>query len=279
MGAVEKGNPASPDLGFAAEDDAGARGRPQKAPGDGAGLHVDPGGRLLLPARLRRGREPGARSPFRPPAASAAASSLETKLPTLNQSRNATLPPPQPTRRAVLSPSSALALALSSPPALPPRRRCQGPRRGCAGHCSASGLSWAWGSSASQVRAGSWLRVDRAGAEFRDQNSGHKPLPAPPSSRSTPTLLPHLEPGPCPLSLFPPTHTGDPAPRLLARPGFYPALVEILGALPRPSHALETPCLPCPFPGYLSTLCYAPWSTDCHPPQSWSGKTRSPQLL
>lgn len=215
---------------------------------------------MLLPARLRRGRELGARSPSRPPAASAAAPSLETKLPTLNQSRNATLPPPQPTRRAVLSPSSAL--ALSSPPALPPRRRCQGPRRGCAGRCSASGLPWAWGSSASQVRAGSWLRVDRAGAELRDQISGHKPLPAPPSSRSTPTLLPHLAPGPFPLSLFPSTQTGDPASRLLAGPGICPTLFEILGALPHPSHALETPCLPCPFPGYLSTLCYAPWSTD-----------------
>ena len=36
------------------------------------------------------------------------------------------------------------------------------------------------------------------GAEFPDQISGHKPLPAPPSSRSTPTLLPHLEPWPFP---------------------------------------------------------------------------------
>lgn len=126
---------------------------------------------------------------------------METKLPTLNQSPNATLPPPQPTRRAVLSPSSAL--ALSSPPALPPRRRCRGPRRGCAGRRSASGLPWAWGSSASQVRARSRLGVDRAGAEFPDQLSGRKPLPAPPSPRSTPTPLPTLRPG---LSLHPSSH-------------------------------------------------------------------------
>ena len=47
----EKDNPAAaqaptPDLRIVtAEDDAGACGRPQKAPGDGAGFHTDPRGR------------------------------------------------------------------------------------------------------------------------------------------------------------------------------------------------------------------------------------------
>lgn len=84
------------------------------------------------------------------------------------------------------------------------------------------------------------------GAEFPGQISGHQPFLAPPSSRPTPTLLPHLEPWPFPpLSLLPPTYTGDPASRLLARPDLYPTLFfEILGALPNPTSCPGYPVSP-----------------------------------
>lgn len=250
----------TPDLRVAAGDDAGARGRLQRASGVWAGLQVDPGGRSLLPARLHRGRAPGARSPSRLPAASTTAPSLETKLPTLNQSLSATLPPPHPTRRAaprraVLEPSSAL--ALPSPPVFPPQRRCQGPRQGCAGLCSASGLPWTWRSSASQVRAhpcSGWTEG------FLRLRSDHMPLLAPPSPgshASAPTLSLGL------LSLLP-THTLHPSRSWV-----------LFRTQPRTP---ETPCRPCSHPGYLLTL-RAPWSTDWHLSHSWPTKTRSPQLL
>lgn len=203
----------TPDLRVAAGDDAGARGRLQKASGVWAGLHVDPGGRSLLPARLHQGRAPGTRSPSRLLAASATAAtaatapSLETKLPTLSQSLSATLPPPHPThraapRRAVLEPSSAL--ALPSPPVFPPQRRCQGPRQGCVGLCSASGLPWTWRSSASQVRAhpcSGWTEG------FLRPRSDHMPLLAPPSSGSH-ASAPTLSLG---LLFLLPTHTPHPS--------------------------------------------------------------------
>lgn len=46
VGGDYEGQPCIPhNLRVAAGDDAGLAQPPQKAPGDGAGLHVDPGGR------------------------------------------------------------------------------------------------------------------------------------------------------------------------------------------------------------------------------------------
>lgn len=89
----------------------------------------------------------------------------------------------------------------------------------------------------------SLLKVDRAGAEFGDQRSGRKPLPAPPSPRSH-ASAPTLSSGRSPLSLWPPRHSGDPASRLLARLGLYPPLFEIPSALPRPASRPGDPMFP-----------------------------------
>ncbi|KAF7465508.1 Hypothetical predicted protein [Marmota monax] len=98
-----QGNPASPHLRVAAEDDAGERGRPQKAPGDRADLHVNPGVAHSCRLAFAKAWSPvHARLP--PPAASAAAPSLETKLPTFKPipERNSASPTLHPPRRAVL---------------------------------------------------------------------------------------------------------------------------------------------------------------------------------
>lgn len=55
-GGLRRATLHSHHLSVAAGDDAGVRSRPQNSPGNGAGLHVDPGGRSLLPARLHQSR-------------------------------------------------------------------------------------------------------------------------------------------------------------------------------------------------------------------------------
>lgn len=129
----------------------------------------------------------------------------------LNQSLGAILPPPHSTRCAARSsqPDSP-SLALRSPPALsPPRqwRRCRGLRQGYTERSSASGLPWAWGSSAPQVRrARPRSQVDKAGAELKDPRGRPQcPLQAPPSTRF-PRFCQHLEPGASPSPSSTPTH-------------------------------------------------------------------------
>lgn len=153
--------------------------------------------------------------------------------------RNSASSTPHPPRRAVLELSSAL--ALPSPPVLSPRRRCQGPCQGCSGRCSASGLPWAWGSSASQVRARPGSGWTGRGRSSRPEKRPH----APPGSAlaSLPRFCPHLEPWAFFISL-PPTHTGDTASRLLARPDLYHTPFEILGSLLHPTLHLGDPVSP-----------------------------------
>lgn len=162
------------------------------------------------------------------------------RLPLLgNQVTNVKPIPERNSTSSTPHPPSSARRQLPSPPALSPRRRCQGR----SGRCSASGLPWAWGSSASQVRrarpGSGWTGRGRSSGWRR----GHMPLPAPPSPRSH-ASCPHLEPGAFCMFL-PPTHPGDTAsPRLLARPDLYLTPLEILGSLLRPALHLGAPVWP-----------------------------------
>lgn len=177
---------------------------PQKAPGDWSDLYVDPRCFSLLPASLHRSREPGARSPSRLSAASATAPSLETKLPTLNQSQSATLPPPHPTRRAAprgpraqLRAHALFASCSSQAAAMP--GPSPGLRRALLGLWAALGLGLFSLSGKSPPRC----RVDRARVEFLDLRRGHMPLPAPPSPGSHASARTRSLLGLSSLSLFP----------------------------------------------------------------------------
>lgn len=154
---------------------------------------------MLLPGRLHGGRELGARSPSRFPASSATAPSLETKLPTLNQSLSATLPPPHPTRgaaprgpRAQLSARAPITSCVSPAAAMP------GLRRVLLSLWAALGLGF-FGLTG---KSPSLFRVDREGV------SGAEKRPhAPPGSALArlPRFCPHLEPWAF-FSLFPNIH-------------------------------------------------------------------------
>lgn len=80
----------------------------------------------------------------------------------------------------------------------------------------------------------------------RGRSSGPEKRPhAPPGSAlaSLPRFCPHLEPWAF-FIFLPPTHTGDTAPRLLARPDLYHAPFEILGSLLHPTLHLGDPVSP-----------------------------------